>query len=115
MGWLVGGEGFSEFFRRSRTCVFLVRGMVGRACCALFDMLRDYLFLERMGTGGAVGVTEHIAWFFVPFFFGERGIQCRVFCACNVVLIVCVLTLSVAVAGDLFVLFFISDVVGGRL
>ena len=95
--------------------LLLVRGMVGRAYCAFFDMVRDYLFLECMGTGGAVGVTEHIAWFFVLFFFGECGIKCYVFCACNVVLIVCVLTFSVAVAGDFFVLFFIRDVVAGRL
>ena len=87
-------------------CV-LAKGMVGRTCCALFDMVRDYLFFEFICTGGAVGVTEHIAWFFDFFFFGECGVKCHVFCAWNVVLMVCVLTFSVAVAGDLFVWFLI--------
>ena len=86
-----------------------------RTYCAVFDMVGDYLFLECICTGGAVGVTEHIAWFFDLFFFGERGIKCYVFCARNVVLIVCVLTFSVAVAGDFFVLFVIRDVLRGRL
>ena len=81
-----------------------------RTYCAVFDVVRDYLFLECICTGGAVGVTEHIAWFFDLFFFGERGIKCHVFCARNVVLMVCVLTFSVAVAGDFFVLFVIRDV-----
>ena len=98
-----------------RVFFVLVRGMVGRTYCALFDMVRDYLFLECICTGGAVGVTEHIAWFFDLFFFGECGIKCHVFCACNVVLMVCVLTFSVAVAGDLFVLFLSRDVVRSRL
>ena len=90
-----------------RVFFVLVRGMVGRTYCALFDMVRDYLFLECVCTGGTVCVAEHIAWFFDFFFFGECGIKCYVFCACNVVLMVCVLTFSVAVAGDLFVWFLI--------
>ena len=101
---LVGGCGgvitYRGFF-------VLARGMVGRTYCALFDMVRDYLFLECVCTGGTVCVAEHIAWFFDFFFFGECGIKCYVFCACNVVLMVCVLTFSVAVAGDLFVWFLI--------
>ena len=90
-------------------------GLVGRAYCALFDMVRDNLFLECIGTGGAVGVTEHVAWFFVFFFFVECPVKYYVFCACNVVSIVCVLTFSVAVAGYFFVLLFIRHVVVGRL
>ena len=114
---LVGGCGgiFGVFLVITYMCFFGGRGMVGRAYCAFFDMVRDNLFLECMGTCGAVGVTEHIAWFFVLFFSGERRVKYYVFCACNLVLIVCVLTLSVAVAGYFFILLFIRHVVVGRL
>ena len=103
LGILMIGITYRGFF-------LLARGMVGRTYCAFFDMVRDYLFLECICTGGAVGVTEYIAWFSDFFFLGQRGIKCHVFCACNVVLMACVLTVSVALAGNLFVLVLIRDV-----